>query len=189
MKNKKFFFPILIALVVFGFVLFKGIEYMLEIETQRLNALNAKNAKGSEHAEAGETTLTETKNGKRLWVIKTQKVDYDAKQAFSNMEKLTGEIFDPSEQVSFEFSADKGKYYKANSRLELLGNIKFSSPKGKFNLTAGSLNWQSGVDRMTASGGVVLNKGGKARSSAGSITFTQDLDYIELSGGAVTQMY
>ena len=183
---------VFIALGIMGLVAFVSLMFVqnqLHYYLQRLDALKAEQHNGPENAVAQSTTLTETQHGKKQWMLTADKTDYNAEKNFSNLEGINGELYDAGEQVQFQFIAGQGRYHKSPSRLELQSAVKLVAPKSKVQLSAGNLNWQSGVKMVTAGGGVNLVRPGKAQTQAGAISFTPDFNYVEFIGGVTTTVH
>lgn len=175
------------GLLIIGAILFKGIEYLVDEQTRALNNENQKIA--NEQAQAGHIVITETQNGQKQWVIETEKADYNPKKAYSNLEVVKGHVYSPNGDVQFDFKAAKARYYKTEKRMELYGGTQLDSPKGKVSISAGQINWSSQSDMMSAGGGVVLNKPGKAQSQSSSAVFSKDFSYMAFTGGVRTQIH
>ena len=186
-QNRWWALGLAIFLLLLGFLLFKLVAHLIDTQTRVLNE-NAQRV-ADEQAQAGKIVITETQNGKKQWVIETEKADYNPKKTYSNLEVVKGQVYDPNGEIQFDFRSAKARYYKAEKRMELYGGIHLDSPKSKVSVMAGQLNWSSQSDMMTASGGVVLNKPGKAQSQSSSAVFSKDFSYMAFTGGVSTQIH
>jgi LPS export ABC transporter protein LptC len=184
-RRNTYLFLLLGAVTVVAII---GFQYTKMVLDEQASRLNASQKGGDEHAEAGNITLTETENGHKRWEITTAKADYDPKANFSNLDKLTGKVFNDAEEVQFEFSATKGRYYKDKKSFELYDGASLIAPKSKVVVKASRILWPSSKANIQASGGVVLDKPGNATTSAGAASFSQDFSYVEFSGGVVTRI-
>ncbi len=135
-----------------------------------------------ENAEGEKITLTETKNGKRNWVIKMDRIKYNKDKSIGDLTGVKGLIYDDKQDVLFIFTAPEGKYYRAKGRIDLTKGAKMRSPEAKITITAPEMIWSLTNADVLAKGGVKMVRKGAGYSQGDEAHFNMDFSEIDFRG-------
>lgn len=139
-----------------------------------------------EKAQGKTITLTETKAGKRKWVLKMKEIKYSKDNRVATLKSVKGLVYSDKQKVLFAFTSPSGKYFKKNNQIVLNKGAKVISPTAQIVLTAPLIDWSAQSDMVKASGGVKMAKKGFGISQAKEALFAMDFSKVQFQGNAVS---
>lgn len=137
----------------------------------------------TEKTEGHDISLTESKNGRRKWMINVKHIRYNATNTAANMEGIEGTLYSDAGEVMLTFKSPEGYYDKAKNRFDLNKEVIIESPKSGIKMFAPQMVWTSTANQIEAKGGVKMSKEGFGSSQAQRAAFALDMSRVELSGG------
>lgn len=136
----------------------------------------------TEKADGQNITLTETQNGVRKWELNVSKIHYNKDSSVGELTGVSGQVFGQEQKVLFTFSAPKGTFYKANSRIDLTDGASMKAPASNIEMHAPKMSWSAQSNDVVAEGGVKMAKKGLGSTYADSAKFAMDFSQIAFHG-------
>lgn len=97
-------------------------------------------------------TISEEKNGHKVWEITSEKMDVDVKTQDMKMEVISGHFYAEDGSVA-DIKADSGVYGGKSKDMKLKGNIKVTNSDGSI-LTCDEMAWKNKAEILEAIGNV-----------------------------------
>ena len=101
-------------------------------------------------------TLTEEKDGVKIWEMTSKKLVVDAKTHLAQFEEVNGKFFQADGKV-LELTAQRGVYDQDSKNVHVEGDVVVLDGDGG-KLTGNNLDWLSAEEKIVATGDVKISK-------------------------------
>lgn len=135
-----------------------------------------------EKAQGQTITLTESKEGKRKWVLQMKSISYSKDKNVAFLQGVKGLVYGDTQKVLVRFEAPTGEFHKHQNRIYLTKGVKMVSPQSDVTLQAPQMEWSADTDMVVAQGGVKMTKEGFGSTRAQTAEFAMDFSHIRFSG-------
>jgi hypothetical protein len=129
-------------------------------------------------------TLSEEKNGRKIWDLTADHIDVDVNTQNVKMENLKGHFYQEDGRV-VEVTAKEGTYTAESHDVEIKGEVQISlSDGGK--LTSDSLMWSNKEGKLSAIGNVTAEKE-NMKATGDRVESTDGFSELKIIGNATAQ--
>lgn len=135
----------------------------------------------SRHMTYDNNTISEEKNGKRIWILKAGHMDVDIETQDATLTDIEGQFFEKDGRT-LTIKAKSGKYTAKTHDIDIEGDVVIESSDGG-RLTSDALHWTSSNEKLAAVGNATAAKD-DMRATGDAIESTDGFGKIKIIGHA-----
>ncbi len=135
----------------------------------------------SRHMTYDNNTISEEKNGKRIWELKAGHMDVDMESQDATLTDIEGHFYEKDGRI-LTVTAKTGKYTAKTHDIDIEGDVVIESSDGA-RLTSDALHWTSSNEKLAAVGNATAAKD-DMRATGDAIESTDGFGKIKIIGHA-----